>query len=228
MGLWATRAWWVILVGLTALPGPVAAGDIRGEAPEKASGRQDAAHQAMPAESDQAPQEEAAPARPQACLDGRDLGPIRVQLGAVEAVTRVGEEVPIPVRIKGVCGLAGFSFGVVMESRTAQLVRVEQTPFLAGKPPVDVEFVGLTPGAPRQTIAGLRARGTGGVDGIGTLARLVFRGMTEGATRIEIVRLKLFDADLNEMATNPVPIRLTVMPAKRRSAGGDRGGQPRP
>jgi len=218
----------VILVGLTVLSGPAAAADVDPDGAEKASGRQDAVHQAPPPEPDQVPQENVAPARPEACVDGRELGPIRVQLGSVEAVTRVGEEVPIPVRVRGVCGLAGFSFGIVLESRTAQLVRVEQTPFLAGKPPVDVEFVGLTPGAPRQTIAGLRARGTGGVDGIGTLARLVFRGRTAGATRIEIVRLKLFDADLNEMATNSVPIRLTVMPAKRRSAGAGQGGQPRP
>ena len=207
--------WMVILMGLTVLSGPSAVVDVGPAGAEMASGRQDASQQAPPPEPDQVPQEDVAPARPEACVDGRDLGPIRVQLGSVEAAIRVGEEIPIPVRVKGVCGLAGFSFGIVLESRTAQLVRVEQTPFLAGKPPVAVEFAGLTPGAPRQTIAGLRARGTGGVDGVGTLARLVFRGITAGATRIEIVRLKLFDADLNEMATNPVPIRLTVTPARR-------------
>jgi hypothetical protein len=217
-----------ILLGLSLLSGPATAVNAGQDGAEKAAGPSGGAAQVTPPEADQAPPPEAAPPRPEACVDGRALGPIRVQLGSVEAVTRVGEEIPIPVRVRGVCGLAGFSFGIVLESRTAQLVRVEQTPFLAGKPPVDVEFIGLTPGAPRQTIAGLRARGTGGVDGIGTLARLIFRGRTAGVTRIEIVRLKLFDADLNELPVNPVPLRLTVLSDRRPSAGKGGGGQPRP
>ena len=128
------------------------------------------------------------------------------------ALTRIGEELPLPVRVKGVCDLAGFSFWIQIDSHVAELVRVEQTPFLAGKPPVDTEFVGLMPGAPRQTVAGARVPGSGGVDGVGTLARLIFRGRNAGATRIQVIRLKLRDPDGEEIPSFAVPVRLTVMP----------------
>ena len=164
MGRYGTNRCLPLLAVLAALAGPAMPGLAQ---QEETTERADGVAGATP----QAPKTAPA-ARPEACLDGRELGPIRVQLGTVEALTRVGEEVAIPVRVKGVCGLAGFAFGITLETRVAQLVRVEQTPFLSGKPPVAVEFLGLQPGAPRQTIAGLRARGSGGVDGIGTLANV--------------------------------------------------------
>jgi hypothetical protein len=210
MRRWAENGGVAILLGLVVLAGPVPAVESDTDDQEAAPGQRDSDGQARPPEPGATAPGEEQSVRPQACVDGTDLGTIRVQLGTVEAGVKVGEEIPIPVRVKGVCGLAAFSFGIALESRIAQLVRVEQTPFLAGKPPVPVQFMGLRPGASRQTIAGLRAAGTGGVDGVGTLARLIFRGMARGATRIDIVRLKLFDADLNEMVTNPVPVRLTV------------------
>jgi hypothetical protein len=153
------------------------------------------------------------PERPEVCLREDALGPVRVQIGVVEAVTWVGAELPLPVRVKGVCNLAGFSFWIQIDSRIAELVRVEQTPFLAGKPRVDTEFVGLVPGAPRQTITGIRPRGSAGVDGVGTLARLILRGRSQGATQIKAVRLKLWDPDGEEIESFSVPVRLTVLPA---------------
>ena len=73
--------------GLALLAGPVT---VSGIAPVGAGQEtvppEGAGHEAPPPA-------EAAPARPEACTDGRELGPIRVQLGSVEAVTR-GTECP--------------------------------------------------------------------------------------------------------------------------------------
>jgi hypothetical protein len=217
MGLYNPIGGPILVLTLAALPWGMTAGGTAPGHQQDGDGRADGVARATPKTPVATP-----PARPQACVDGRELGPRRVQIGAVEAATRVGQEIAIPVRVKGVCGLAGFAFGITLNSRIADLVRVEQTPFLSGQPPVDVEFIGLRPGARRQTIAGLRARGTGGVDGIGTLARLIFRGMAEGSTTIELARLKLYDVDLKEMPTQAVPMRLTVLPEKARAPGGYR------
>ncbi len=151
--------------------------------------------------------------RPDPCEAGADLGPIRVQVGAVEALTEVGAPIAIPVRVKGVCGLGGFSFWLQFDRGIADLVDVQETPFLAGDPAVEVEFLGLRPGAPRQTIAGRRPPGSGGVDGIGTLARLIFVGRNPGRTEVHLVRLQLFDPEGKELASQAVPMRLNVLPA---------------
>lgn len=150
--------------------------------------------------------------RPQACAEGGTLGPIRIQVGAVEALAYVGKTVSLPVLVKGVCDLGGFNFWLTYDHRVVQLVEVAETPFLAGSPPVELAFTGLQPGAPRQTIRGSRPPGSGGVDGRGILARLVFRGLAEGNTRINLVRLHLYDPQGEEIDSFQVPVRITVLP----------------
>lgn len=151
-------------------------------------------------------------ARPQACAEGKALGPVRIQVGAVEALVYVGKKVTLPVLVKGVCDLAGFSFWMNYDRRLVQLVEVGETPFLAGSPPVELEFTGLQPGVPRQTIEGVRPPGSGGVDGRGILARLVFRGLAQGQTSINLLRLHLFDPQGVELPSFQVPVRITVLP----------------
>ena len=150
--------------------------------------------------------------RPQACTDGRSLGPIRVQVGTVQVGTYVGKTISVPVRVKGVCDLAAFSFWLTYDHNIVELVEVAETPFLAGSPPVDITFVGLRPGARLQTIQGRRPEGAGGVDGVGTLARLVFRGRVEGRTDVSVVRLRLQDPEGVELPSNQVPVNIMVLP----------------
>ncbi|MFQ5670803.1 MAG: cohesin domain-containing protein [Acidobacteriota bacterium] len=150
--------------------------------------------------------------RPEACLHPERLGPIRVQVGTNKMFVKVGHTIQIPVRVKGVCDLAAFHFGLAFNPRVARLVRVEQTPFLAGDPPVEIAFQGLRPGAGQQTIMGARPPGTGTVDGIGTLARLVFVGWTTGMTTIRLTRLHLQDGERREFRSFQVPVDLFVRP----------------
>ncbi|MFQ5718631.1 MAG: cohesin domain-containing protein [Acidobacteriota bacterium] len=149
-----------------------------------------------------------APARPAACVDG-PKGPVRVQIGVVEALTRVGQDLPLPVRVKGVCDLASFELGIQLDRHVARLVRVEQTPFLEGDPAVPLDFHGPIPG--RAQIRAARPAGSGGVDGVGTLVRLILRGVAPGATTIRLVRPRLFDPDGQPIEIVAVPVRLTVM-----------------
>lgn len=168
---------------------------------------------AQPTGSEAAPKTNSkVPSAKAICADGLKHEPVRVQIGTVEAVTQVGQEVSIPVRVKGVCNLAAFSFWLTFDSRVASLERVEQTPFLAGDPPQETKFTGLVAGTGPQTIKGIRKVGTGGVDGIGTLARLIFKGRTRGASRIDLVRLHLYDVQGQEISTDPRGVRLTVVP----------------
>lgn len=150
--------------------------------------------------------------RPQACAEGKTLGPVRIQIGAVDALVFVGNTVTLPVLVKGVCDLGGFSFWLTYDRSVVQLLEVGETPFLAGSPPVDYDFTGLLPGAPRQTIRANRPPESGGVDGRGILARLVFRGLAQGNTRINLVRLHLYDPGGDEISSFQVPVRLTVLP----------------
>lgn len=150
--------------------------------------------------------------RPQACIDGRTLGPIRVQVGTVQVGTNVGKTISVPVRVKGVCDLAAFSFWLTYDHAIVELVAVAETPFLAGSPPVDIKFIGLQPGARLQTIQGRRPEGAGGVDGVGTLARLVFRGRSEGRTDVNVVRLRLQDPEGVELPSVQVPVNIMVLP----------------
>jgi hypothetical protein len=143
---------------------------------------------------------------------GSTIGPTRVQIGAVEALAYVGKTVTLPVLIKGVCDLGGFSFWLGYDRSVVELVEVGETPFLAGTPPVAIVFTGLQPGAPRQTIQGRRPPESGGVDGRGILARLVFRGLSQGHTQINLVRLHLYDPRGDEISSFQVPVRLTVLP----------------
>lgn len=154
------------------------------------------------------------PVRPETCTDGRDPGPIRVQIGAVEAITYIGQVMPLPVKVKGVCNLGGFKLWLTYNHSVTRLVDVQPAPFLAGDPPVNIQFVGLRPGSPYQTITARRPPGTGGVDGVGTLAKLFFEGMAEGYSDINLVRIFLYDADGNEMETDLHPVRLTVIPTR--------------
>jgi hypothetical protein len=160
-----------------------------------------------------APEEEPdpAPERPEACTDGRELGPIWIQIGAVEAIMTVGQVMPLPVRIKGVCNLGGFKFWITHNRSVATLVDVLPATFLAGEPPVETRFIGLRPGTRYQTIEARRPPGTGGVDGVGTLARLFFKGVAEGYSDIKLVRLFLYDADGNEMENTTHQVRLLVI-----------------
>jgi len=154
-------------------------------------------------------------ARPPGCTDGSDLGPIRVQIGAVEAIASIGQVMPLPVRVKGVCNLGGFKLWLTYNHSVTRLVDVQPAPFLAGDPPVDTRFVGLRPGARYQTIEARRPPGTGGVHGVGTLAKLFFQGLAEGYSDIQLVRIFLYDADGNEMETDLHPVRLTVIPPRQ-------------
>lgn len=156
----------------------------------------------------------AQPARPEACTDGRELGPIRVQIGSVEAVTHIGQVMSLPVRVKGVCNLKGFKLWVTFNRSVVRLADVLPAPFLAGDPPVDTGFIGLRPGQPYQTIQAMRPDGTGTVDGIGTLAKLQFEGLREGYSDINLVRVFLYDGDGNEMETSLHKVRLTVVPER--------------
>ena len=79
--------------------------------------------------------------RSEACTDGGELGPIRVQIGAVEAIASVGQVMPLPVRVKGVCNLGGFKLWLTYNHSVTRLVDVQPAPFLAGDPPVDTRFV---------------------------------------------------------------------------------------
>ena len=152
--------------------------------------------------------------RPQACLDGTFAGPVRIQIGAVESMAYVGKTVTLPVLVKGICDLGGFSFWMSFDRRVVQLVEVAATPFLAGSPPVEFAFTGLQSGVRRQTIRGSRPPGSGGVDGRGILARLVFRGIAEGNTRVNLERLHLYDPQGEEIASFQVPVRITVLPVR--------------
>ena len=165
------------------------------------------ASQAAPEET-----EEAAPEsqRPQPCLDGT-AGPVRLQVGAVEAATEVGMEIPIGIRAKGVCDLASFVLGIQLDRHVAEVVRVEPAPFILGDPPVELEFHGFTLGAPAQVIRVARPEGSGGVDGIGNLVQLILRGRTPGATNITLVRPKLYDSAGKLIESYSVPVRLTVL-----------------
>jgi len=126
----------------------------------------------------------------------------------------VGKTVSVPVRVKGVCDLAAFSFWLTYDHHVVELVEVAETPFLAGSPPVDIDFTGLQPGAALQTIQGRRPSGSGGVDGVGTLARLVFRGLVEGRTDVNVVRLQLRDSEGAMMPSQEVPINIMVLPVR--------------
>jgi hypothetical protein len=152
--------------------------------------------------------------RPEACTDGGELGPVRVQIGVVEAIASIGQVMPLPVRVKGVCNLGGFKLWLTYNHSVTRLVDVQPAPFLAGDPPVDTRFVGLRPGARYQTIEARRPPGSGGVDGVGTLAKLFFQGLAEGYSDIHLVRLFLYDADGNEIETDLHPVRLTVIPPR--------------
>jgi len=156
--------------------------------------------------------DDAAPARPQACIDGL-TGPVRIQIGTVEAHVRVGQELPLPVRIKGVCDLAAFTLSLQLDGYVADLVRVEQTPFLQGDPAVDLEFQGIDPSGATRRVTAARPRGSGGVDGIGTLVRLIIRGRTPGSTSLSVVRPQLVDSTGAPIESFAVPVRITVVGA---------------
>ena len=153
-------------------------------------------------------------------------GPVRVQIGTVEVGVEAGQRLTLPVRVKGVCDLARFSFGLSYGEHALRLVRVDPAPFLAGKPEVDIEFVGLVPGALRQTIQGSRPAGSGGVDGIGTLARVTVFGLRPGVAQLALERLQLWDSSGALIPSTPVPVRVSViedltpesgLPANRRA-----------
>ena len=156
--------------------------------------------------------------RPQRCLDGT-MGKVRIQIGTVEALAIVGKDLLLPVRVKGVCDLAAFTLGIQLDRRVAELVRVEQTPFLQGDPPVDVEFFGLDSASSAQVIRAFRPKGTGGVDGVGTLVRLVIRGRTPGSTQIRVVRPRLLDPASKLIDSYTVPVRVTVLETMRGARG---------
>jgi hypothetical protein len=153
----------------------------------------------------------AAPADDPCSGPGPFPGPVRVQIGTVEAIGTLGQDLLLPVRVKGVCDLARFSFSLTYDSRVIRLVRVEQTPFLAGDPPVEVGFIGLEKGAPSLLVQGARLPGTGGVDGIGTLARLVLRPHAVGDTDIRLVRLELKDAEGKVIPSEGHAVHVTVV-----------------
>lgn len=170
------------------------------------------------------------PAAPQAPAanpcDPPPQGPVRVQIGTVDVGVEAGQRLTVPVRVKGVCDLARFAFGLSYGDNALRLVRVDPAPFLAGKPEVDVEFVGLVPGALRQTIQGARAPGTGGVDGVGTLARVTIFGLRPGVAQLALERLQLWDSNGALIPSTAVPVRVSViedlthesgLPANRRA-----------
>ncbi len=165
---------------------------------------------------------------PDPCAGKGLEGPVRVQIGTVEAGIHVGGTISLPVRVKGVCGLAAFRLWVTYDRTVLKLEEVLPAPFLAGDPPVELEFVGLRPGAARQTVEGARPEGLGGVDGIGTLARLIFKGLSEGSTEIQLVRLQLFAEDGSLIPSRPYPVRMTVYPVRRRPGDPRRNPVPRP
>jgi hypothetical protein len=51
------------------------------------------------------------------------------------------------------------------------------------------------------------------VDGIGTLARLIFVGRKPGRTEVRLVRLELVDGSGEIIPADPVPLRLNVLAA---------------
>ena len=171
----------------------------------------------------------APPSQAVAQADPCDLppeGPVRVQIGTVEVGLQSGNRLTLPVRVKGVCDLARFAFGLNWGGQAIRIVRVDPAPFLAGKPEVDIEFVGLIPGAIRQTIQGSRPPGTGGVDGVGTLARVTVFGLRPGISQVALERLQLWDSSGNLIPSVAVPVRVSViedltpeagMPANRRA-----------
>ena len=167
-----------------------------------------------------------APAPPAGPCDAPLTDPVRIQIGTVEVGVQAGGRLVLPVRAKGVCDLARFSFGLSGGADTIRLLRVDPAPFLAGKPEVDIEFIGLVPGAIRQTIQGSRPPGTGGVDGIGTLAKITLFGLRPGVAQLALERLQLWDSTGSLIPSVAIPVRVTVvenltpqpgMPANRRA-----------
>ena len=196
-----------ILAGMLA--GPVQAGGFPPGGPPGPGSPGQTVAPATPDDAEAIPRQ-----RPQPCIDGT-VGRVRIQIGSVEAYIEVGKEIRLPVRVKGVCDLAAFTLGIQLDRHIAELVRFEQTPFLQGDPPVDLAFQGIDPARSVQVVRVSRPAGSGGVDGVGTLVRLIVRGRTPGATQIVVIRPRLFDPAGEAIESFAVPVRLTVIGPRR-------------
>jgi len=93
--------------------------------------------------------------------------------------------------------VAHLPMTLVYDATRLELLAVEAGDFLGSSKNAEISSDGSTPG--ELVIGASRVSGASGVAGHGTVARVRFRALAEGAATLSIAAVRVMDADLAEV-----------------------------